>query len=117
MRQRSSDGSPLDDPLRHHLADAAGAGEAVRAEAGGDEQAAHVGLAEAELAVGRERLRPVDEPRDADVVHGRDALARVGDDLLEAVPVLLEQAAVEVGRDRVERRAVVRATTARTWRS
>ena len=47
----------LGDPLGHHLADAARAGQPVRAEAGGDEEAAHLGLAEAELAVGRERLR------------------------------------------------------------
>ena len=85
------------DPLGHHLADAARAREPVRAEAGGDEEAAHVRLAEAELVVGRERLRPVDEPRDRDVVHRRDALAGVDGDLLEALPVLLEQAAVEVG--------------------
>ena len=48
-----------DDPLGHHLADAAGARQAVRAEAGGHEQPAHRGLAEAELAVGRERLGPL----------------------------------------------------------
>ena len=54
-----------DDPLGHHLADAAGAGQPVRAESGGHEQPAHGGLAEAELAVGRERLRAVDQPRHA----------------------------------------------------
>ena len=50
-----------DDPLRHHLADAARSGDAVGAEAGGDEQPADVGLAQAELVVGGERLRAVDE--------------------------------------------------------
>ena len=95
------------DPLGHHLADAAGARQPVRAEAGGHEQAAHLGLAEAELAVGRERLRAVDQPRDAHVLERRHAHAGVVDDLLEAVPVLLEQAAVEVGRDVVQPAAAV----------
>ena len=42
------------------------------------------------------------------LLHHRHAHARVGDDLLEPVPVLLEQAAVEVGRDRVEPAPAVR---------
>ena len=87
-------------PARIHsaitLPDPAGAGEAVRAEAGGHEEAAHLALAEAELVVGGERLRTVDQARDRDLVHHRHAPARVGGDLLEARPVLLEQAAVEV---------------------
>ena len=92
----------LGDPLRHQLAHPARAREPVGAEAGGDEEAAHVRLAEQELAVGRERLRPVDQPRDRDLVHHRHALAGVDGDLLEALPVLLEQAAVEVGGDGVD---------------
>ena len=108
MCQRSSDGSPVDDPLGHHLADPAGAGEPVGAEPGGDEEPAHLALAEAELVVGRERLGAVDQPRDRDLVHRRDAPARVLGDLLEARPVLLEQPAVEVLRDAVERVLVER---------
>jgi hypothetical protein len=77
----------------------AGAGEAVRAEAGGDEEAAHLGLAEDELVVGRERLGPVDQPHDLHLLERRDAARAFSSDLLEAVPVLLEQLAVEVGRD------------------
>ena len=96
------------DPLGHRLADAARPGQPVRAEAGGHEQPADLRLAEAELAVGRERLGPVDQPRHAHVLHRRHAQARVVDDLLEAVPVLLEQPAVEVRRDRVEPAAAVR---------
>ena len=92
----------LGDPLGDLPADATGAGEPVRAEAGGDEEAAHLGLAEAELVVGRERLGPVDQLRHLDLVHHRHALLRVLGDLGEAVPVVLEQAAVEVGRDPVE---------------
>ena len=95
-------GLAVGDPLGHDLADAARAGEPVRAEPGGHEEAAHLGLAEAELVVGRERLRAVDQPRILDVLHRRHAHPRVRDDLLEAVPVLLQQPAVEVGRDRVE---------------
>src|SRR5581483_1365264 len=42
---------PLDDPLRHHPADPARAGQTVGAEAGGHEQTADLGLPEAELVV------------------------------------------------------------------
>ena len=51
----------LDDPLRHDLADAARAGEAVGAEARRHPEAGHLGLAQDELAVGRERLGAVEE--------------------------------------------------------
>ena len=95
-------GLALDDPLGHGLPDAPRAGQAMGAEPRRDEQPAHLGLAEAELAVGRERLRAVDQTRDLHVRHRRNPALRVGDDLREAVPVLLEQATVEVGRDRVE---------------
>ena len=91
-----------DDPLGHQLADPARAGQPVRAEAGGDEQPMHLGLTEAELVVGRERLRPVDQPRDLDLLHRRDAARGIGGDLLKARPVLLQQAPVEVRRDPVQ---------------
>ena len=75
ISQTSIDGSPS----RIHSAITrpmpAGAGEPVRAEAGGDEEAAHLALAEAELVVGRERLGAVDQPRDGDLVHRRHAPA------------------------------------------
>src|SRR5689334_16904930 len=46
-------GPAVDDPLAHHLADAARSGESVGAAAGGDPEAGHVGLAEQEVRVGR----------------------------------------------------------------
>ena len=90
-----------DDPLRHHLADPAGPGQPVGAEPGGHEQPTDIGLAEAELVVGGERLGAVDQPRDLDVLHRGHALGRVAGDLLEPRPVLLQQAAVEVRGDTV----------------
>ncbi len=63
----------LDDPLGDELAHPAGSGEPVRAEAGGDPEAAHVGRPEDELAVRREGLRPVDELHD---LHLARATAR-----------------------------------------
>ena len=92
----------LDDPLRDELAHAAGARQPVRAEPGGDPEAAHVGRAEDELAVRGEGLRPVDEPDDLCVLEVGDAHDRVLHQLLEAVPVLFEQLAVEVRGDAVE---------------
>ena len=100
--QTSIDGSPSTIHSAITRPMPAGAREAVRAEAGGDEEAAHLALAEAELVVGRERLGPVDQPRDRDLVHRRHAPGGVLRDLLEARPVLLEQAPVEVRGDRVE---------------
>ena len=94
---------PLDDPLGDELPHPAGAGEAVGAEAGGDPEAAHVRGAEDELPVRRERLRAVDQPDDLHLLERRHAADRVLEQRLEAGPVLLEQLAVEVGRDPVER--------------
>ena len=92
----------LGDPLGNHPADPARSREAVGAEPSGDEEAANLGLAETELVVGGEGLGAVDQLRDLDLLHHRDPALRVLGDLLEAVPVLLQQAAVEVGRDAVE---------------
>ncbi len=92
----------LDDPLGDEPTHPARAGEAVRAEAGRDPEAAHVGLAEDELAVGSERLGPVDEADDLGFLEVGDANARVGHELVEALPVLGQQLAVEVLRDAVE---------------
>ncbi len=52
-------GRPLDDPLGHEPPHAAGAREAVGAEAGRNPEAAHVGRPEDELPVGRECLGPL----------------------------------------------------------
>ena len=92
----------VEDPVGQDLPHAARAGQPVRAEARRDEEAGDLGLAEAELVVGRERLGSVDEPRDADVAHRRYPHPRALGELLEARPVLLEQATVEVRRDPVD---------------
>ena len=72
-------------------------------EAGGHEEPADLGLAEDELVVRGERLRPVDDAVDAGVGHRRDAPDRALHDRLEAGHVGREQLAVEVRRDAVER--------------
>ena len=95
-------GLALGDPFRDHAADAARAREPVRAEPRRHEEAADLGLAEAELVIGRERLRPVDQLGDLDLVHHRDAPLGVLGDLEEPIPVVLEEAPVEVGRDAIE---------------
>ena len=70
------------------------------AEAGRDEEAAHLGLAEDEVVVGRERLGTVDEPVDLGGPKGRDQVEGSLGDRLEPLPPLLEEPVVEVGRDR-----------------
>src|ERR1700730_9619099 len=92
----------LQDPLGHDTADSAGARQAVRAEARRHEESAYLALSETELVVGGERLRSVDQAGDRDLLHDRYAPRGVGGDLLEAGPVLFEQAAIEIGRDLVE---------------
>ena len=90
-------GVAVEDPRRHHQPDPARAGDAVRAEPGRDEEPGDLGLAQAELVVGGEPLRPVDHRRHTDVgQHGYPDL-RVLDDLGEPVPVGSEQLRVEVG--------------------
>ena len=86
---------PPDDPLGHHLADTAGAGDAVGTEAGGDEEPGDLALAEDELTVGRERLGPVDELDHVGVDERRhDLLSGLGD-RREPVPVGIEERVVE----------------------
>ena len=74
----------------------------MRAEPRGHPEAADVRRAEDELAVRREGFRPVDQLDDLHVGQRRNADDRVLHELLEARPVLLEEARVEVGRDAVE---------------
>ena len=61
------------DPLGHEAAHAAGAGDAVGAEAGCYAEAADGRLAEDELAVGREGLRAVHELHDLGLGERRHA--------------------------------------------
>ena len=76
------------DPLRHDLADAACPCDAVRTEAGSDEQPGHFGLPETELVVRSECLGAVDHAAHPEVAeHGHPGLG-VGRDLLEPGPVL-----------------------------
>ncbi len=91
-----------DDPLGHHLADAAGARQAVRAEARRDEEAATSVSPRQNSLSGVNASGPLISRVTVIVVHRRHAAARVDGDLLEARPVLLQQAPVEVGRDRVD---------------
>ena len=87
------------DPFGHHLADPTGAGDAVGAEAGGDEEPGDLALAEDELAVGRERLRAVDQLDHVGVDERRhDLLSGLGD-RREAIPVGIEEHVVERRRD------------------
>ena len=88
---------PVDDPLGDELPHPARAGQAVRAEAGRDPEAGQLGGAEDELAVRGERLGPVDEPDDLGLAELRHPDERVRHQLLEPLPVLGEQLAVEVG--------------------
>ena len=97
MCQRSRLGSPSTIHSAIDFADPARAGEPVGAEAGADEEAADLALAEAELVVGGEGLGAVDQLGHRDLVHRRHPALGVLGDLLEAVPVLFQQAAVEVG--------------------
>ena len=59
--------------------------------------------AEDELAVRGERLRPVDQLDDLQLLERRHPPDRVLEQRLEARPVLRQQLAVEIGRDPVER--------------
>src|SRR5438309_1301939 len=74
------------DPLRHLPAHAAGAGQAVSAEAGGHPEAGHVGFAQYELAVRREGLRAVEQLAHLRALHRRHAFDRVTEQLVEPLP-------------------------------
>ncbi len=102
MCDTSIDGSPSTIHSAISLADAAGPGDAVRAESGGDEEARRPPSRR-----GRTRCPGVNASgpliiwRTPDLAHDRHAALRVGRDLLEARPVLGQQPAVEVGGHRV----------------
>ncbi|GAA3435416.1 hypothetical protein GCM10018954_050220 [Kutzneria kofuensis] len=80
----------------------------MRAEAGRHEEAADLGLAQAELVVRGEALRPVDQLADAQVGHHRHAHRGVLADLGEPLPVGGEQLSVEVMGNPVQPGAVER---------
>jgi hypothetical protein len=95
-------GNALDDPLGDQLAHPAGAGETVGAEARGDPEASYVRLPEDELPIGREGFRPVDQPHHFEVLEIRHADDRVLEELVEALPILGQELAVEVLRNPVQ---------------
>ena len=68
----------------------------------GDEQPAHRGLAEARLPIGRAPLGPADGARAHGARQRGNAPAQLRRRVGKLVLVGLEQATVEVGRDRVE---------------
>ena len=78
----------VDDPLRDQPAHASRSGKPVRAEAGGDPEAAHLAGTEDELAVGCERLGTVNQAHDLGVFQCRHADDCVVHQRLETVPVL-----------------------------
>ena len=75
----------------------------MRAEAGRDEEAVHLALAEHELVVGREALRAVDQLDDVGVSTAGTRWQACLHQRREAVPVLGEQPVVEVRRHAVHR--------------
>ncbi len=95
-------GNALDDPLGDQLAHPAGAGEAVGAEARGDPEASYVRLPQDELPIGGEGFRPVDQPHHLEVLEIRHADDRVLEELVESLPVLGQELAVEVLRNPVQ---------------
>ena len=90
-------GLAVHDPVGHHLADAPGTGDPVRAEPGGDEEPSDVGLAQDELAVRCERLRAVDHRHDLGGLQHRNEPERVLGERLEPLPVVGQELMVEVG--------------------
>ena len=89
------------DPLRDQAARAARVRDAGRVEARADEVAADLGrLAQDEVAVAGEALRPVEEHLDLRGLEARRAVDRVLHQDLELVPVLRQQLELEAVRDR-----------------
>ena len=99
---RVEPGAAFDDPFRDQAAHAAGAGEAMGAEASRHPEAAYLARPEDELVVGGEGFGAVDKTDHLRVLQCRCAHDGVGHQRLEAIPVRLEEAAVEVARNPVQ---------------
>ena len=81
------------DPVGKRAAGAARRGDTEGVEAAADVEPTHLrGLAEDEIAIRRERFRAVDQLLDARVLERRHAYERLFHQLLEVVPVGVEQA-------------------------
>ncbi len=92
------------DPLGERASGAARRGDAERIEAAADVEACELRrLAEDEVAVGRERLRAVDQLLDARPLERRYAQQSLLHQRLEVIPVRIEQGEVEAIGDAVRR--------------
>ncbi len=95
-------GVPIDDPFRHHLADAARSCETMRAEGAGNPEALDGGRSEQEFAVGGEAFGTVEQFDDFRIFHGWHAADGVFHQRGEAIPVGVEQLIFEVFGDAVQ---------------
>src|SRR5438270_9370600 len=93
---RVEPGAAFDDPYRDQAAHAAGAREAVGAETSRHPEAAYLARPEDELVVGGEGFGAIDEPDHLRFLQCGYANDGVGHQRLEAIPVWLEEAAIEV---------------------
>ncbi len=90
----------LDDPLGERASRPARRRDAARAEAGAHVVATHLRrFTQDEVVVGRERLRPVEEPPHLRMLEHGQALHRVRHQDLELLPVVLERLEDERVRD------------------
>ena len=95
---------PFDDPFRHRAPDTGAAENALRVEAGGDEEVLQLRrFAENEAVVGREAFRAVHEMADARVLEQGNHFHGPGHWRPELIPILLQLAEFERCRQRVER--------------
>src|SRR5207253_6652024 len=99
---RVEPGAAFDDPFRDQAAHAAGAREAVGAETSRHPEAAYLARPEDELVVGGEGFGAIDEPDHLRFLQCGYANDGVGHQRLEAIPVWLEEAAIEVGWNPVQ---------------
>ena len=84
------------DPLGERHAGPAAGRDAEGVEAGADKDAAHLGgLAEDEVAIGREAFRPVDELLDAGSLHGRHTTGGEFEERLEVLQVVVKKLELE----------------------
>ena len=95
---------PVDDPVRHHVADAAAGQDAERVQPGRDPVAVQLGRrAQQRPDVGGERLRPAEERPHPGIGQRRDPLHRLGQERLHPLPVRRQLAEREVARHAVQR--------------
>ena len=87
----------LRDPLGERHAGAPACRDAERVEASADKDAAHLGsLAEDEISIRRETLRPVDELLDAGGLHGWHTAGGKLEQRLEMLQIVVEKLKLEI---------------------